>query len=157
MPIEIERKFLVTSDVWRDNHTPALYLQGYISVGPPASVRIRIADQVATLNIKQSTLDVARAEFEYEIPLVEAKSILDTLCTGNLIEKHRYMIDYEGFQWEVDEFLGENKGLVVAELELESEDQEFPHPPWLGDEVSHDKRYFNSYLFKHPYRSWTEK
>ena len=106
------------------------------------------------LNIKQSTLDIQRDEFEYEVPLGDAEHMLDHLCVGHSVEKYRYVVEVDGFTWEIDEFLGENSGLVVAEIELESVDQEFTRPDWLGDEVSSDKRYFNSYLTMHPYTTW---
>lgn len=154
MAIEIERKFLVNGSNWRENGTPTHFHQGYLSVGPPVSVRIRISETSAVLNIKQSTLEIQRDEFEYEIPLGEAEHMLEHLCAGHSVEKYRFVVEVDGFTWEIDEFLGENRGLIVAEIELESVDQEFTRPDWLGDEVSSDKRYFNSYLSMHPYNTW---
>ena len=154
MGIEIERKFLVTNDEWRKGSTSTYYRQAYLATGPPASVRLRIAGNTAMLNIKESTLDISRAEFDYPIPLEEAEHMLNHLCDGQSIEKNRYLIQHQGLQWEVDEFLGDNQGLIIAELELETEDQAFDSPPWLGQEVSQDPRYFNTYLSQNPYSTW---
>jgi len=156
MGIEIERKFLVVNDDWRENAAPVYFMQGYLALGPPASVRVRVIGSKAILNIKQSILEISRDEFEYEIPLDEARQILDHLCEGRIIEKNRSVIDVEGYQWEVDEFLGENQGLIIAEIELDRIDQDFTKPAWLGMEVSQDKRYFNSYLAVHPFNTWQE-
>ncbi len=157
MGLEIERKFQVVGDGWREKVVPTHYRQGYLAVGPPVSVRVRVADSKAMLNIKQSTLDIARAEFEYEIPLADAEHMLEHRCDGHIVEKNRYIIDFDGSRWEVDEFLGENEGLFIAETELDSIDQTFSRPPWLGPEVSEDERYFNSYLSQKQYNQWSEK
>jgi adenylate cyclase len=154
MSTETERKFLVTNEDWRIGVSSDYFQQAYITTGPPASVRIRITNDTAILNIKQSTLDITRAEYEYQIPLTEAQEILNTLTTGHTIEKNRYTIQHQGLNWEIDEFLGQNKGLIIAELELDSEDQTFENPPWLGQEVSQDPRYFNTYLSQKPYTTW---
>ncbi len=116
-------------------------------------MRIRVAGELGYLTIKGATTGASRAEFEYEIPLVDAKQLL-TLCDGPLIEKYRRKINYEGMLWEVDEFLGENQGLVVAEIELESESQVFAKPDWVGVEVTLDARYYNSNLSAHPFSKW---
>lgn len=155
MPREIERKFLVSNDGWRKTAQPGHYMsQGYIPGLERASVRVRVSGERAHLNIKSATLGVSRAEYEYEIPVEEAKEILHTLCEQPLIEKTRYQITHGDHVWEVDVFCGDNEGLVVAEIELDSEDEPFVRPSWLGGEVSHDKRYYNVCLVKHPYKLW---
>lgn len=150
--VEIERKFLVTGDAWR-NGSGVLYRQGYLNRDKGRTVRVRIAGDAAFLTIKGQSVGATRAEFEYPIPVADAQALL-ALCDGPLIEKTRYLVLHAGHQWEVDEFAGDNAGLVVAELELASEDEAFDSPAWLGEEVTHDARYFNSNLATHPYRSW---
>ena len=157
MATEIERKFLVLDDSWRqqaDRATPMR--QGYMSGGERASVRVRVQGEQAFLNIKSATLGVWRREYDYPIPLGDAEEILDHLCEGPLIEKTRYHVEHAGHTWEVDVFEGDNAGLVVAEIELDSEDQPFEKPPWAGDEVSHDPRYYNVCLVKHPFKAWKD-
>ena len=117
-------------------------------------MRVRVAGDQGTLTIKGITVGATRREFEYEIPLDEARTILDELCERPLIEKTRHVIEWEGFTWEIDEFSGVNAGLIVAEVELEHEDQAFPRPPWLGEEVTDDARYFNANLIRRPYSTW---
>lgn len=152
MAIEIERKFLVHGDAWRD--APAIYYsQGYLNRAKERTVRVRIAGEEAFLTIKGVTAGASRAEFEYPIPLWDARDLL-ALCEQPLIEKYRRKILFEGFIWEVDEFLGENAGLVVAEIELPSEDMHFTKPAWVGVEVTSDARYYNSALSSHPYSRW---
>jgi len=151
---EIERKFLVADELWRAGAQGTSCRQGYLAVGPPVAVRVRIMGGKATVNIKKATLDITRDEFEYEIPRADADRILDGLCVGHIIEKMRHKIAYGGLTWEVDEFEGANKGLVVAEVELNREDQPFEKPPWLGPEVSGDPRYFNANLTLRPYSTW---
>lgn len=152
MAVEIERKFLVVGDAWRT--APAVfYSQGYLSSDKARTVRVRIAAEQAFLTIKGLTQGMSRAEFEYEIPLADARELLQ-LCEQPLIEKYRRQIPYAGFVWEVDEFLGENLGLVVAEIELPAEDAPFAKPGWVGEEVSTDARYFNSALAREPYSRW---
>jgi adenylate cyclase len=153
---EIERKFLVTGETWRTNHG-TLIRQGYLHNEVDGTVRVRTKGERAYLTIKGGTIGITRLEFEYEIPLEEADQILDELCQKPLIEKTRYEVDVSGSKWEIDEFLGENAGLVVAEIELEDENQEFIKPDWLGEEVSGDFRYQNANLVKHPYSQWDEK
>ncbi|MFP6582704.1 MAG: CYTH domain-containing protein [Candidatus Hydrogenedentota bacterium] len=156
MGVEIERKFRVQGDAWRESARAQHFVQGYLALGPPISVRVRIMGDEATLNLKQSTLDIERMEFEYGIPVVDARELLDTSIVGNTVEKNRYTIEYEGHCWEVDEFLGANEGLVVAEIELTHRDESFVNPDWLGDEVSHDPRYLNSNLAEKPFLTWKD-
>jgi len=151
---EIERKFLVMHDGWREGSVGVPMRQGYLCVGPPSSVRVRIEGDRAFLNVKQSTLAISRAEFDYAIPMADAETILATLCAGKSVEKMRYRIEYRGFTWEVDVFEGANAPLVVAEIELDAEDQPFEKPSWAGEEVSGDPRYLNTYLSNHPYSEW---
>jgi CYTH domain-containing protein len=150
---EIERKFLVTGDQWRGLATGTRYRQGYLSSARERTVRVRIAGDRAYLTIKGAVVGATRLEFEYEIPPHEADALL-ALCESPLIEKTRYRIAYEGLVWEVDEFHGENEGLVVAECELVSEDQPILPPTWIGTEVTEDPRYYNANLVARPYRSW---
>jgi adenylate cyclase len=155
MGTEVERKFLVTSEDWRGAAEDAQRMrQGYLPGLETASVRVRVAGDRAWLNIKGATLTVSRLEFDYPIPVVDAESILDALCARPLVEKTRYHVPYQGHLWEVDVFEGESAGLVVAEIELASPEEVFARPPWLGEEVSHDPRYYNALLVKHPYREW---
>jgi adenylate cyclase len=154
MGMEIERKFLVTSDAWRKAVTGVHYSQGYIAGDSAATVRVRVAGDAAWLTIKGLTTGVSRPEFEYQIPLDEARYMLNHLCRRPLIDKHRHFIDIEGLTWEVDEFHCENAGLVVAELELEDESQSFTRPSWLGKEITEDHRYRNSNLGVTPFTTW---
>lgn len=152
MTIEIERKFLVQGEAWRA--APAVfYSQGYLNRDKARTVRVRIAGDEAFLTIKGQSVGASRLEFEYPIPVADARELL-VLCEQPLIEKYRRKISYEGFIWEVDEFLGENLGLVVAEIELPTEDSVFAYPAWLGQEVTDDVRYFNSNLAKLPFSRW---
>ncbi len=154
MGVEIERKFLVTGEGWRAQGQGVLLRQGYLSSAPERIVRVRIEGGTALLTIKGRTVGAVRGEWEYPIPLEDAQVFLDSLCERPLIEKYRYRIPYQGLTWEVDEFLGENAGLVVAEVELASEDQPLAKPDWVGTEVTHDARYFNANLLRHPYSRW---
>ena len=151
---EIERKFLVKGEAWRGQAPGVLYRQGYLCGAKERTVRVRVAGEKAFLTIKGLTVGAARAEYEYEIPVSDGQAMLDDLAEKPLIEKIRYKIPYEGLTWEVDEFLGDNAGLIVAEVELDSEDQTFVKPDWIGEEVSDDPRYFNSNLVRHPFRQW---
>lgn len=155
MALEIERKFLVNGDGWRTGGGVTTR-QGYLSRVPGRTVRVRVAGDAAWLTIKGITTGAARAEFEYEIPLDDARALL-RLCDGPLIEKTRHVVHFRGFDWEVDEFHGANAGLVVAEIELESSEEAFERPAWLGAEVTDDHRYFNASLVEHPYSTWTER
>lgn len=153
MAIEIERKFLLNSSDWKLGASGTLFRQGYLNRDPARTVRVRIAGEAAFLTIKGKTSGATRSEFEYPIPLAEAADLL-ALCDGPLIEKTRYCVTVAGFVWEIDEFAGDNAGLVVAEIELPSEDTVFTRPDWLGDEVTGDARYYNSSLSKTPYSAW---
>jgi len=152
---EIERKFLVKDDSWRSG-TGTRIRQGYLSNQIEGTVRVRTKGKRGFLTIKGVTTGITRLEFEYEIPVEEANQILDELCMRPLIEKIRYEVYVGGFKWEIDEFFEENAGLVMAEIELEEEKQEFPKPEWLDREVSGDFRYHNANLAKHPYSTWGE-
>jgi CYTH domain-containing protein len=151
---EIERKFLVIGNSWRKHTKGILYRQGYIARTQDRTVRIRIAGDQGTLTIKYKGIGLARHEFEYPIPLHEAQALLNGLSSGEIIEKIRYTFEQQGNTWEIDEFLGANQGLIIAEIELESEDQEFQHPDWLGKEVSHLSQYLNVELSRFPYTAW---
>jgi adenylate cyclase len=156
MPREIERKFLLKSDAWRSQARESrLMSQGYLSSTDRVSVRVRIAGNEAWLNIKSGGLVRSRQEYEYPVPLDEARELL-ALAEGPLIEKTRYFVEHGAMTWEVDEFHGANSGLVVAEVELDSEDAAFARPPWLGVEVTELGRYYNHCLVSHPYRAWNE-
>ena len=154
MGVEIERKFLVRDDRWKALGQGVLLRQGYLSSAPERIVRVRIEGESAVLTIKGRTSGATRGEWEYPIPLADAQAFLDSLCERPLIEKWRYRIPHEDMLWEVDEFLGENAGLVVAEIELTAEDQAFAKPDWVGEEVTHDPRYFNANLLRNPYSKW---
>ena len=154
MGIEIERKFLVTGSAWR-NSEPLYFCQGYLSRDKSRTVRVRIAGDRGLLTIKGLTTGASRPEFEYEIPMDDAKEML-ALCDAPVVEKNRRFVQHAGLMWEVDEFLGDNKGLIVAEVELGSEDQEIDLPDWVGLEVTDDSRYFNSNLATNPYKQWAE-
>jgi len=149
---EIERKFLVRGTDWRQG-APVRLRQGYLNRDKERTVRVRIAGSRAYLTIKGLTRGVSRPEFEYEIPLQDGEALL-TLCDGVPLEKDRYTLQHAGATWEVDEFLGANAGLVIAEIELNDERQEFERPGWLSTEVTDDPRYFNSSLIAAPYRTW---
>ncbi|MGZ8295339.1 MAG: CYTH domain-containing protein [Telluria sp.] len=154
MGVEIERKFLLTGDDWRSLGEPVLLRQGYLSSQPERVVRVRVEGERATMTIKGRSSGATRGEWEYEIPLADANELLDQLCEKPVIEKYRRRISHAGLTWEVDEFLGANQGLVVAEVELESEDQQFDKPSWIGAEVTDDPRYYNSSLIRLPFSQW---
>ena len=157
MAIEIERKFRVVDQRWRAAVSDSTLLrQGYLANTSRASVRVRLAGDEGWLSVKAMTPGRARAEYEASIPRDDANEMLDRLCEGAVVEKWRHIVVHDGNEWEIDEFLGENAGLVVAELELNAEDQPFAVPGWLGDEVTHDERYYNFKLSLHPWRSWPE-
>ena len=151
---EIERKFLVRGDAWRSLAKGTSYRQGYLNSVKERTVRIRTIGDKAFLTIKGITVGATRAEYEYEIPLAECNAMLDTLAEKPIINKKRYKVPFGGLTWEVDEFFGDNAGLIVAEVELESEGQTFQKPEWVGEEVTGDPRYFNSNLIKHPFTRW---
>ena len=154
MGVEIERKFLLAGDEWRSLGEPVLLRQGYLSSQPDRVVRVRIEGERATMTIKGRSSGATRGEWEYEIPLTDANELLDQLCEKPIIEKYRRRIPFAGLTWEVDEFLGANKGLMFAEVELESEDQQFDKPSWIGEEVTDDPRYYNSSLIRLPFSQW---
>jgi len=154
MPQEIERKFLVKSEDWRMPGTGTPYRQGYLSTAPERSVRIRLIRDKGFLTVKGVSVGTTRAEYEYEIPAGEAIEMLDNLCERPLIEKTRYRIEHQGLVWEVDEFDGDNAGLIIAEVELDREDQAIALPGWVGKEVTGDPRYYNANLIAHPFASW---
>lgn len=156
MATEIERKFLVKGDDWRSLAIGVLYRQGYIASGQGRTVRVRIAGSVGYLTLKGATVGISRSEFEYVIPVADAAELLNTLCDRPLIEKIRYRIQWNGVIWEIDEFTGENQGLLLAEVELSHEHQLIDLPTWIGREVSTDSRYFNSNLAKHPFTRWSQ-
>lgn len=155
MATEIERKFLVVGTKWRQG-TEVPFSQGYLNRDKERTVRVRIAGKVAFLTVKGITTGATRSEFEYQIPVADAEHLLK-LSDGPVVEKVRRVIEHEGSTWEIDEFLGENAGLVVAEIELEAEGQAFTKPEWLGREVTDDPRYFNSSLATHPYSRWHDQ
>jgi len=156
MGIEIERKFLLKSSNWQQQAMEGVkFRQGYMVEKGSASVRVRIEGDQANLNIKSTELSMRRLEYEYPIPLHEASEMLEKLCLKPLIEKTRYEIDFATHTWEIDVFSAENEGLVVAEIELDSLDEAFERPDWLGDEVTDESRYYNVCLVTHPYKDWT--
>lgn len=155
MAVEIERKFLVKNDHWRELAVSSSDLrQGYIANQENATVRVRIADGEAYLTIKGPTAGISRDEFEYAIPVADAESLLDLRQDGVVIEKTRYKVRYGDHIWDVDVFYGENCGLELAEVELQSEEEGFALPEWVGTEVTGDRRYANSHLAEDPYRNW---
>ena len=157
MPKEIERKFLVQKDPAWTSLPGTKYRQGYLNTTKERIVRVRTIGDQGYLTVKGLTVGATRLEFEYEIPLADADTMLDDLCERPLIEKRRYKVEHNDLTWEIDEFFGENDGLIVAEVELESEEQSFQKPPWIGEEVTGDPRYFNSNLVQHPYTAWETK
>ena len=158
MAIEIEHKFLLANEDWRRSIQKSVkYKQGYLSSQPTSSIRIRISDNQAWLNIKSATIGTERSEFEYEIPLTDAEEIITTLCGKPLIEKTRHLVPNDHNIWEIDEFEGDNQGLIVAEIELSKIGQNFIRPHWLGEEVTQDLRYYNNNLAVNPYKNWSNK
>ena len=154
MTIEIERRFLLKNDSWRkEAGEPQMMRQGYLSVDKECTIRVRIIGRKAWLTLKGYISDTTRSEFEYEIPLAHAEQMMQTMCPFKL-EKYRYTIDYHGFTFEIDEYFGDNAPLVVAELELPSENTPFEQPGWLGEEITSNGRFTNAYLSKHPYSQW---
>jgi adenylate cyclase len=153
--VEIERKFLVIGAPWREAGAGVEIRQGYLSAGDQATVRVRVAGESASLTVKGPTTGIRRTEFEYAIPLEDGLALLE-LCSGETVVKTRHHLRVNASVWEIDVFSGANAGLVVAELELEHEDQPFDRPPWLGEEVSHDHRYRNSNLSRQPFECWSD-
>lgn len=155
MALEIERKFLVINDKWKDSVvSQSVIKQGYLATTERASVRVRVDGDQANINIKGSTKGIRRREYEYPIPLEEAQALLDHLVTGAAIDKVRYKVRCGNHIWDLDLFHGANQGLVVAEVELSHEDEDFVMPDWAGDEVSLDTRYYNATLVQHPFCDW---
>ncbi len=155
MAKEIELKFLLRDDSWRDLVSEEISMrQGFLCDGFERSMRVRTENDKAFLNIKSSTDGIHRLEYEYQIPFDEAQEMLDSIALQPLIEKVRYLIPAGEYEWEIDRFSGENEGLVVAEIELPSIDTDFERPPWLGKEVSDDFRYYNVSLRETPYSKW---
>jgi CYTH domain-containing protein len=156
MKMEIERKFLVTGEDWRAAAGDGrMCEQGYISSGPSgATVRVRRIAEQGFLTLKGPSMGISRPEFEYEIPVEDAEALLNSLCGGRIVSKMRYTFICKGMQWEVDEFSGDNQGLILAEIELNAENQVFEKPDWVGEEVSDDPRYFNASHARNPYRTW---
>jgi CYTH domain-containing protein len=152
MGTEVERKFLVVGKAWK-TAPGSLVRQGYLNRDPKRTVRIRVDGEKAWITVKGITIGATRSEFEYRIPRKDADALLQ-LCEAPLVEKTRRRIKHAGHLWEVDEFYGDNAGLVVAEVELKHECDPVKLPPWIGAEVTHDPRYFNSNLVQHPYRQW---
>jgi adenylate cyclase len=153
MAIEIERKYLVRGEEWRESAIPVQYAQVYLVADEGRTVRVRIAGNSGFLTIKGKSEGMSRKEFEYEIPLPDARELL-LLSKIPIVEKKRYKIEWDGKTWEVDVFEGRNEGLILAEIELKSEDERFSIPHWIGEEVTGDLRYFNSYLSQNPYKEW---
>nr|VFK18963.1 MAG: adenylate cyclase [Candidatus Kentron sp. LFY] len=155
MSTEIERKFLVANDGWRSSASEGThYRQGYFPNSKTCSVRVRIAGDKATLNIKGATLNVTRDEYEYPISRNDAEEMLTLFCERPFIEKTRYLVRNDTHTWEVDVFEGENAGLIVAEIELSHENEVFEIPSWVGRDVSNEPRYYNVCLREHPYKDW---
>lgn len=157
MAKEIERKFLVKNNSWKQKGKAILYCQGYLTTGNTTTVRIRIIHEKAFLTIKGKTVNASRDEFEYEIPLADARDMLNSLATIPCIEKYRSTFTDNGHIWEVDEFIGDNKGLIVAEVELQSESEEVTLPDWVGVEVTGDAKYYNANLAKFPFSLWKKE
>ena len=153
MGTEIERKFLVKEGAWREA-AATRYRQGYLSTVKERTVRVRTIGDRGYLTIKGVTVGASRAEYEYEIPAADAEEMLDNLCEKPLIEKNRYKVNVGALTWEIDEFFGENEGLIIAEVELQSEDQSIEKPEWVIEEVTTDARYYNANLVSHPYIRW---
>jgi len=156
VPVEIERKFKVISNEYKALCKPLHCKQGYLDTQNEPMMRVRIMGEKAYLTLKGENEGIRRLEFEYEIPVIDANELLSNFCSTTLIEKNRYILSIRETIWEIDEFLGENSGLVIAEVELSSEDSNFYKPNWIGQEVSHDTKYYNYKLVEHPYSKWNE-
>lgn len=154
MPLEIERKFIVDTNRLSLSGSGKRYRQGYLPAAGKTSVRVRICDDAAWLTLKGETVGASRLEFEYSIPVEDAAHILESLCAGSIIDKTRHLLDHAGHTWEVDVFAGDNAGLVIAEVELQSEDEAVELPDWVVEEVTRDSRYYNANLVTNPYCNW---
>lgn len=153
MAVEIERRFVIVGDAWRGLAPGVQYRQGYLSVEKERTVRVRVVGDQAWLTLKSNISNVSRHEFEYPVPLADAQTIMAAMCPM-VVDKLRHRIEHGGFVWEVDEFFGDNAGLVLAEIELPDESTRFDKPAWIGEEVTEDGRYTNAYLSKNPYSRW---
>ena len=155
MAKEIERKFLIIDDSWKQSANRSVHIiQGYLANTDRGSIRVRISGDEASLNIKSMTLGISRTEYDYPIPLNDARNLVLNFCIQPVIEKQRYYVEVDRHVWEIDVFDGQNQGLVVAEIELKDPDEAFIKPPWAGKEVSDDPRYYNVSLVQNPYRDW---
>jgi adenylate cyclase len=155
MPVEVERKFLVRNDSWkRPSLSGTPFRQGYPFAEKHRSVRIRIEGNAAFLTLKSPLSGISRREYQYEVPLKDAEEILEAFCDLPAVEKIRYRIEHGGHSWEIDEFQGDNEGLVIAEVNLQSEDEPFDLPGWAGTEVTKDEKYLNASLYLKPFRTW---
>lgn len=157
MAVEVERKYLVSSQDWPRNVQPQFIRQGYLFNGETHAIRVRTCGEQAYITIKGAIVGITRLEYEYEIPYADAIVLLDALCRRPFIEKNRHKIDVYGFEWVIDVFEGDNEGLVIAELELDSEDQAVAMPPWVGAEVTKDSRYYNANLARRPFATWSDE
>jgi adenylate cyclase len=155
MAIEIERKFLIKPGAWTPRDAGTHIQQGYLSSQNGPTVRVRVEGANATLTVKGPTTGLSRSEFEYPLPLADARQMLDQLCQSSVIDKHRYRERHGRHTWEIDVFHGDNDGLIVAEVELESEDDVLEFPDWVGQEVSSEARYYNSNLLRNPFKNWS--
>jgi len=154
MPTETERKFLVVNDEWRSSARPVQCRQAFLYISHECSIRARIMGDNACITVKGPRTGYSRPEYEYTIPREDANAMIETMSPYAVIDKTRHYVDWQGYTWEVDEFHGENQGLVVAEVEFEDENADIPLPPWIGKEVTFEHSYDNAYLAKHPYATW---
>ena len=158
MATEIEHKYIVTDESYLQGYSRKTYFrQGYLTTQPTCVVRVRIADDTAYLTIKGKNNGASRPEYEFEIDVDKAQSMLDTLCTTPIVEKTRYLYPYKGHTWEIDRFAGDNEGLVIAEIELRDENEPYERPPFIGENVTGIARYYNSCLSEHPYSQWSDE
>ena len=154
MSTEIERKFLTQSSEWKSCGIRKFYRQGYLSINKNRTIRIRVVEDKGFMTIKSAPIGFTRNEFQYQIPFDDAIEIINSLCEKPIIEKYRTSIKINEVTWEVDEFLGDNAGLIIAEIELNDEKQKVALPDWIGEEITNDYRYSNSNLVKHPFKDW---
>lgn len=154
MAIEIEKKFLVKSSDWKNLGSKKFYRQGYLLISKDLTIRIRTIETSGFITIKGKKIGISRKEFEYQVPLEDALEMINNMCEKPIIEKYRTTIKINDIFWEVDEFIGDNQGLVIAEVELNDENQKIILPDWVGEEVTNDYRFTNSYLVKHPFKDW---
>ena len=157
MPKEIERKFLLSSGEWRANARGFFCRQGYLAINERCTARVRVVGDQAFVTIKGKRSGISRDEYEYPVPVAHANEMLARLCEQPIIEKTRHLVQAGDLLWEIDEFSGENQGLIVAEVELKDEAQSVPLPPWIGREVTSDRKYLNASLVRHPYCRWSEE